>query len=168
MNSPRTPTLADRLNTDPGHDFPDEVHDYFATGTQLQEMYITPSLLSPADWDTLAHAAQWARRNSAILVDTHWIGGDPGQLQVYGWAAWSPRGWIVTLRNPSDKAQTYTLDLTSALEAPQGAAIRGEAFDPFGKAGAAPVRLDLHHAAIQLAPFEVRTYESTAADSNNR
>ena len=37
---------AKNLNTDPDGDFTDEVHDYFGTGTQLQEMYITPSLLS--------------------------------------------------------------------------------------------------------------------------
>ena len=37
---------AQHLNTDPGSDFTNEVRDYFGTGTQLQEMYITPSLLS--------------------------------------------------------------------------------------------------------------------------
>jgi hypothetical protein len=159
--------LADRLNTDPGHDFPDEVHDYFGTGTQLQEMYITPSLLSSADWDVLAHAAKWARRNADILVDTHWIGGDPGQLQVYGWAAWSPKGWIVTLRNPSDKPQAYTLNLKAALQVPQGTRFGTMASDPFGKPGAAPARLDPHHAEIRLAPFEVRTFESTTGDSES-
>ena len=160
--------LAERLSTDPGHDFPDEVHDYFGTGTQLQEMYITPSLLSSADWDVLAHAANWARRNAGILVDTHWIGGDPGQLQVYGWAAWNPQGWIVTLRNPSDKPQSYTLDLQKALEVPQGARFGSAATDPFGKAGEAPVRLDPHHAEIHLAPFEVRTFESAGGDSESQ
>ena len=33
---------AERLGNDPSHDFPDEVHSYFGTGTQLQEMYIHP------------------------------------------------------------------------------------------------------------------------------
>jgi hypothetical protein len=160
--------LAERLSSDPGHDFPDEVHDYFATGTQLQEMYITPSLLSSADWDVLAHAANWARHNAAILEDTHWIGGDPGQLAVYGWAAWSPQGWIVTLRNPSDKPQSFTLDLKSALQVPQDARFGTMASDPFGKPGAAPVRLDPSRAEIHLAPFEVRTFESTAGDSESR
>jgi hypothetical protein len=159
--------LAPRLSTDPAHDFPDGVHDYFATGTQLQEMYITPSLLSSTDWDTLAHAAKWARRNADILVDTHWIGGDPGRLQVYGWAAWSPKGWIVTLRNPSDKPQTFTLDLESALQLPHGASVSGEASDPFGKPGAASTRLDPHHAEIHLAPFEVHTFESSTRDSES-
>jgi hypothetical protein len=159
--------LAERLSTDPGHDFPDEVHSYFGTGTQLQEMYITPSLLKPADWDVLAHAANWARQNAAILQDTHWIGGDPGQLQVYGWAAWNPKGWIVTLRNPSDKPQTFTLNLESSLQVPRDNSITGVASDPFGKPGTAPIRLNPHHAEIHLAPFEVRTFESTAGDSES-
>lgn len=42
---------ADELATDPGHDFADEVHSYFGGGTELQELYITPSLLTSADWD---------------------------------------------------------------------------------------------------------------------
>ena len=82
---------AEHLDTDPNHDFPDEVHSYFGSGTQLQEMYITPSLLSTRDWDVLAEAARWSRSNAAMLKDTHWIGGDPAKLQVYGWASWSPR-----------------------------------------------------------------------------
>ncbi len=32
-----------KLNTDPGNDFRNEVRSYFGTGTQCQEMYITPS-----------------------------------------------------------------------------------------------------------------------------
>ena len=64
-----------RLNTDPDDDFANEVHSYFGTGTQLQEMYITPSLLSDKNWDTLAEAAKWSRENASVLTDTHWVGG---------------------------------------------------------------------------------------------
>ncbi|MGC2301664.1 MAG: enterotoxin [Acidobacteriaceae bacterium] len=156
--------LADRLSSDPGHDFHDEVQSYFASGTQLQEMYITPSLLTTADWDTLAHAANWARRSAGILEDTHWVGGDPGKLEVYGWAAWSPQGWIVTLRNPSDKPQPFVLNLDSVLQLPRGAHISLIGGDPFGKPGAAPLHLDLHGSTIHLAPFEVRTFESAVND----
>jgi hypothetical protein len=113
---------AKHLSDDPGGDFASEVHDYFGTGTQLQEMYITPSLLTAKDWDALAEAAKWSRANAAVLKDTHWIGGDPGKLEVYGWASWSPEKGIVTLRNPSDKAQTFELDVEKAFELPQGAA----------------------------------------------
>ena len=150
----------DALGTDPNNDFQDEVHDYFATGTQLQEMYITPSLLSSADWDTLANAAKWSRAHSAILKDTHWIGGDPGKLQVYGWAAWAATGWIITLRNPSNVAQDLDLDLENVLELPETAATAFEVEQPFD-----PSAKHLHWQAIgtvsiHLRPFEVCTFES--------
>ncbi len=37
------------LDKDPGNDFRNEIRSYFGTGTQLQEMYITPSLLTRAE-----------------------------------------------------------------------------------------------------------------------
>lgn len=109
---------AEGLNTDPHDDFTNEVRDYFGSGTQLQEMYITPSLLSQSNWDHLAEAALWSRENANVLVDTHWVGGDPGQLEVYGWASWSPRKAILVLRNPSDKPQSISLDVAKAFELP--------------------------------------------------
>lgn len=62
----------ENLNTDPGNDFRNEIRSYFGTGTQLQEMYITPSLLTSANWDDLAEAAKWSHRNADVLKDTHW------------------------------------------------------------------------------------------------
>src|SRR6202012_4309592 len=62
---------AKNLGDDPAGDFRSEVHDYFGTGTQLQEMYITPDLLTQSNWDVLAEAAKWSRANAAVLKDTH-------------------------------------------------------------------------------------------------
>jgi hypothetical protein len=104
------------LATDPNNDFADEVHSYFGTGTQLQEMYITPSLLSPANWDTLAEAARWSRSHADTLKDVHWIGGDPDQLQIYRWAAWNPREGVITLRNPLNSAQAFSVDVAKIFE----------------------------------------------------
>ena len=70
---------------------------FFADGTQLQELYITPAMLTPKMWDALAEAANWSRANADVLVDTHWIGGDPNRGEVYGYASWSPRKGIVAL-----------------------------------------------------------------------
>lgn len=152
-----------KLNTDPEHDFANEVRSYFATGTQLQELYITPSLLSTQDWDTLAEAARWSRANAEVLRDTHWIGGDPGRLDVYGWAAWSPKKSIVTFRNPSAQTQTAVIDLQRQLELPADAARRFSVRDVWGSGGdSLPQRLDAEHAGtVQLAPFEVLTLELT-------
>jgi hypothetical protein len=152
-----------RLNTDPGHDFANEVHSYFATGTELQELYVTPSLLSAQDWDTLAQAAKWSRANAGVLRDTHWIGGDPGRLDVYGWAAWSPKKAFVTFRNPGDKPQTAVIDLQRQLELPPGAARRFGVRDVWRSGGASvPKTLDADHpGTLTLAPFEVLTLELT-------
>jgi len=148
------------LSTDPGHDFIGEVHSYFGTGTQLQEMYITPSLLSPSDWETLAGAAKWSRANAEVLRDTHWIGGDPRQLEVYGWAAWSPKKGIITLRNPADHEQSFHLDPGSAFELPPAAVRRFRATSIWSGGGALK-RLEAgKRYTVRLKAFEVVTLEA--------
>ncbi len=157
---------APHLSDDPGADFSNEVRSYFGSGTQLQEMYITPGLLNAGDWDVLAEAAKWSRLNADVLKDTHWVGGDPRWLQVYGWAAWSAQKSIVTLRNPSDRAQEFVLEIGSALELPAGAAGRFVALSPWANlAGENPPPAVVFEAGkphvIRLEPFEVRTLELT-------
>jgi hypothetical protein len=153
---------AEHLDTDPGKDFANEVHSYFGTGTQLQEMYITHSLLSDEDWDTLAEAANWSRSHAEILVDTHWVGGDPNKLEVYGWAAWSPAKGILTLRNPSDKAQRFSIDLAKAFELSAGALSKFLAHSPWRRDREdKPIVLvsgELH--IFTLKPFEVLNLEA--------
>ena len=152
---------AERLGSDPHHDFPDEVHSYFGTGTQLQEMYITPSLLSSDDWDVLAEAAKWSRNNAQTLKDSHWIGGDPARLEVYGWAAWSPEKAIVTLRNPSDQPQDFTASLASLLELPAGSVHAYAARSPWKSDSATPpitIPVNDQH-TFHLQAFQVLTLE---------
>jgi hypothetical protein len=153
---------AEHLGSDPENDFANEVHSYFASGTQMQELYVTHSLLSKEDWDTLAEAARWARENADVQRDTHWIGGDPGQLQVYGWAAWSPEKGIITLRNPSDKSQNYQLDVGKVLELPAWSPKKFELRRPWIKdREVTPLRVVAGEAQpITLRPFEVVTLEA--------
>jgi len=152
---------APRLSDDPGGDFQNEVRSYFATGTQLQELYITPSLLTDANWDVLAEAARWSRANAATLVDTHWVGGDPRWLEVYGWAAWSGKKAMLTLRNPSAEAQDFAVDIGKAFELPAGAPRRYTAHSPWkDEAGQVAIELEagIPH-TFHLAPFQVMTLE---------
>lgn len=152
-----------QLKSDPRNDFRNEVRSYFGTGTQLQEMYITPSLLTQANWDDLAEAAKWSRANANVLKDTHWVGGNPAWLEVYGWASWSPEKAILVLRNPSDKPQTMRVNLQDALELPAEAAQSYSAKSPWKSDANRPaVRLRAETAHdFQLAPFEVLTLELT-------
>ncbi|MFZ1939448.1 MAG: enterotoxin [Terracidiphilus sp.] len=157
---------AEQLSTDPNHDFPDEVHSYFGSGTQLQEMYITPSLLSAQDWDVLAESARWSRSNAATLKDTHWIGGDPAKLQVYGWASWTSQKGIVVLRNPAGHAQSFSLDVDRAFELPPDAPHSYRAHSPWASDRAsAPLSLRAGiPRRIFLQPFQVLVLEATPAE----
>jgi hypothetical protein len=128
----------------------------------LQELYITPALLSEANWDVLAETAKWSRQNASTLVDTHWIGGDPRWLQVYGWAAWSSEKGILTLRNPSSEPQEFTCDIGQAFELPAGAPHAFGAHSPWAvdntQAGIHLVAGTPH--TFHLAPFQVLTLEA--------
>jgi hypothetical protein len=153
---------AHNLMTDPGNDFSSEVRSYFGTGTQLQEMYITPALLSRGDWDTIAECARWSRANADTLVDTHWVGGDPLRLEPYGWASWSARKGILTLRNPNNVPQKISIDFERVFELPPDA--------PRRYAGSSPWVMDRGSKSVQfrageereirLAPLQVLTLEA--------
>jgi hypothetical protein len=152
------------LTTDPANDFTSEVRTYFGTGTQLQEMYVTPALLTPENWDVLAEAATWSRRNADALVDTHWIGGDPWRLEPYGWASWTSAKATLVLRNPLDAPQAMAVDVAEALELPAGAPRRYRARSPWrADRGRAPIALAAGTPHVfRLAPFEVMTLDVSA------
>jgi hypothetical protein len=151
---------ANGLMDDPTGAFRNEVHSYFGSGTQLQEMYITPSLLSKGNWDDLAQSAKWAYANRDTLVDTHWVGGDPNDLDVYGWASWSPKKAILTLRNPSDKPQAFYIEPRNVFELPPNVKGTWHAKDGFGSTGGLSIPVT-GLKVLELAPFEVRVMEGT-------
>lgn len=143
-------------------DFIDEIHSFFGTGTDLQEMYINAGLMKPQTWDALAEAANWSRANSDVLADTHWVGGDPAKQAVYGWASWNARKGILTLRNPDDQPQTISVDLAEVFELPKGAQQKYRLTSPWRDQAneavlelTAGTRHDFH-----LQPFEVRVLDA--------
>ena len=153
---------AENLGRTDDADFADEVHDFFGTGTQLQEMYITPKLLAQQNWDDLAEAAKWSRANANVLVDTHWIGGDPGKGEVYGWASWSPRKGILVFRNPGDQPAEFMADIKELFELPAGAPRDYQLRSPWKRDCQLPgveLRAGQAH-AIKLQPFETLVMET--------
>lgn len=153
---------ADGLNTDPNDDLADEVWSYFASGTGLQEMYISPDLLSEKNWDDLAAAAKWARSRAEVLRDSHWIGGDPARAMIYGWASWSAKLSVIALRNPSDRPQKLQLDLRAALELQPDSADTWQVSSP-RKPGESKMWVAAAPIEISLQPFEVRIWELRSA-----
>jgi len=137
--------------------FQDDVRAFFGSGTGLQELYIQPGKLTADDWAVLAEAANWSRANADVLVDTHWIGGDPGKLEVYGYASWTVRKGIVTLRNPDDQPHEFALDVGVAFELPAGAATKFKLGSPWAEDARKPV-LPAESGTplrLELKPFEI-------------
>jgi hypothetical protein len=140
----------------------EDIRDFFASGTNCQELYLTPSLLDAKTWDALAEAAIWSRNNADVLVDTHWIGGDPAQGEVYGWASWSKRKGILALRNPKDTSGQITVDIGKAFELPPGAAQTYSLKSPWKEdVTAKPITLSAGNAhTFELEPFEVLVWDA--------
>jgi hypothetical protein len=134
-----------------------EIRSYFATGTNLQELHIDPSLMTERTWDVLAESARWSRSNRRVLADTHWIGGDPAQGEVYGWASWSQEKAILSLRNPNAEPAEITLDVAEAFELPAGAPQKYALRSPWAEDAGRPViavQAGRPH-TFRLEPFEV-------------
>lgn len=142
----------------------DEIRSFFGSGTGLQELYIAPQMLNGAQWDLLAEGARWARANADVLIDTHWIGGDPGLGEIYGFASWSPRKGILVLRNPSDKPATISVDIGQAFELPESAAARYRLTEPWGREEEATPALVVARGtghAFKLEAFQVLVFDAT-------
>ncbi|HEU5071144.1 MAG TPA: hypothetical protein VFV96_12130 [Verrucomicrobiae bacterium] len=138
-----------------------EARSYFAIGASLQELYLTPALMTPEAWDDVADAAKWARTNAAVLVDSHWVGGDPLQLQVYGYASWNPQKGTLMLRNPDDRPQSFTLDAQTIFELPAGAARRYAMQSPYADQRVPTLSLTAGQPQrITLEPFEVLVFDA--------
>lgn len=101
-------------------DISDEIWSFFATGTNLQELYINPHKLNTANWDCLAAAAKWAKENEAVMTDVHWIGGDPAKGEVYGFASWSEKKGVISVRNPSSIEKGFNFTVKDVFELPAG------------------------------------------------
>lgn len=147
------------LMTTENDDLADEIWSGLGLGTQMQEVYITPAMLQPHEWDTLAAAAKWTRANADTLVDSHWVGGDPAALEAYGFASWSPAKGILVLRNPSDREQEFAFDPAAVFELPLGAALRYALSSPKGDELPAEVAAGVS-TSLRLKPFGVLVIEA--------
>jgi len=146
-------------------DLVDEIRMGLAGGTQCFELYVTPGMLKPEAWAALAEGIAWARANGDVLVDAHFVGGDPGKGEPYGYASWSPRKGILALRNPGEKPASLELDLAEAFELPSGAPTKYVLGSPW-KADAGREKLTLEAGrphAFELGPLETQVLEAVPA-----
>lgn len=142
-------------------DWKSEVRSFFASGTQLQELYVRPQLLTPEMWDVLAEGARWSAKNADILVDVHWVGGDPGEGQPYGFAAWQPRGAVLALRNPAAETRIIEIDVAQAFELPPDAPEIYRLVSPWRDGEESPIEVQAGKPhRFELEPFEVAVFDA--------
>lgn len=143
-------------------DLRNQARSFFGSGANLQELYITPSALSSNQWNQICEAAAWARNHANVLVDTHWVGGDPGQTNVYGWASWTPTCAALTLRNPSASSNSITLDVQTIFELPANAPTNYTLVAAYADQRTTLTNLTAGQAvSLTLAPFEVLVFDAT-------
>jgi hypothetical protein len=143
-----------------------ELRSFFACGTCLQELYLSVEKMTPQNWDDLAECASWAVRNADVLVDTHWVGGDPGKGEVYGWASWSAGKGILALRNPTPQEAGITIDIGQAFDLPPDAPCAYTLKSPWKNDASAP-RRELRAGEprhFELAPFAVLVFEAAGRE----
>ena len=102
-----------------------ELRCAFACGSGMVELYNDYALMNSINngklWGDLADLIKWQKANADVLMDAHWVGGNPwtgSQCEVYGWAAWNGTKATLALRNGASAQQTYTFTLREALEIP--------------------------------------------------
>jgi hypothetical protein len=147
-----------------GADLRCEVRSYFATGAMLQELYLTPSMMTPAAWDDVAAAAKWAHARASVLRDAHWVGGDPAKLEPYGYAAWTPAAGTLMVRNPDDVPRTIRLEASEVFDLPASAPGSYDLVTPYKDQRLATLRLTrTQPVELELKPFEVLVFDARPA-----
>lgn len=102
-----------------------ELRCAFACGSGMVELYNDYKLMDKINngklWSDLADLIKWQKDNADVLMDAHWVGGNPWngyRHEIYGWAAWNGKKSTLTLRNGDVAAKSITLTLREALEIP--------------------------------------------------
>ena len=143
-------------------DISDEIWSFFATGTNLQELYINPHKLNTANWNCLADASIWAKENETVMADAHWIGGDPAKGEVYGFAAWSSGKAVLSLRNPSKIEKIFEVNVATVFELPANIRDKYLFYDAreISTTGEKQTIAQGQSFRITLQPFEVKIFNA--------
>lgn len=136
----------------------EDIWEFFGNGTGMQELYINPHLMSTPGWNVLAKAMKWSERHRQVLADIHWVGGNPGKEEVYGFAAWNHQEGTLTWRNPSAEKKKITFRLKDVLELPAEYRAKFAAYNVMTGTKEEAMDSD-NEITIELMPFEVKVLE---------
>ena len=120
-------------------------------GTGFIELYYSPSMFDDKKWEINARILKWAEENFHILRHSEFFGGIPKTGACYGYAAFEDGKGYIIVRNPSAKAQKFTLPLAkySLRDSHTLRTIYPEGSATLNAAGALE---------LELAPREIRLF----------
>ncbi len=136
----------------------------FGRGSALQELYISPALLSESHWNWLAAGTRWFRDRALTLLQGEMILGQPDEGEAYGFSHAGDGRAVFALRNPAGHARILSLEIPQALE-----------FGGYVAEVVYPYRLTLSidsapgdSLSVTLGPWEVAIVELTRATAIRR
>jgi len=88
------------------------------------------------------------------MTDTHWIGGDPGKGEVYGYASWSEHKALLMLRNPSGVQKSFQVKAGKLFEIAGHVQSSYSFFD--ARKGSKVLVAHGANFTLSLEPFEVK------------
>ena len=99
---------------DPLEKFANDAVFYFGRGISMYEMYISPDLLNPQEWEVLSKSLAWAKDRFPVLNKTYMEGGDPTKGETYAYVHFKNDSGIIAARNPVMQKQSITFKLDPA------------------------------------------------------
>jgi len=95
---------------------------YFARGITMWELYISPDILTPAEWDVLSQSIKWAKASQDVMATTYMIGGNPAKGDTYGYVHFKGDKGLIAVRNPKVTNDTIRFQLKPAYGLNENAA----------------------------------------------
>lgn len=148
--------------------FCDEAMMYFGRGVMMWELYVSPDVLSPGEWNAIASSIKWAISNQEVLKKTRMVLGDPRRGEAYGYLHMTREKGILLVRNPGPAERKVRLKLTPDLgdfDASTDYYVR--VIYPYNRVLPDPVRLG-GVLSLGLGGYEVMTAELVPAKDIDR
>jgi hypothetical protein len=100
---------------EPHDKFTDNALLYFARGISMGELYISPDLLTDAEWDVLSDSVRWAKDRFPVLDSTEMVGGNPEGRNPYGYVHFEGNHGIIAARNPFVEPKVLKVELSPSM-----------------------------------------------------
>lgn len=90
-------------------------------GTAFWELYYSYTMMNEGQkWRINAEFMRWANEFFPVLRNARLVGGNPDNAEVYGYSCWEGSEGIVSVRNPSTTARSFTYTLSRANGVEEG------------------------------------------------